>query len=147
TAVPIAEPRDPAKSYRANRFVYRFNEMEYLDDVVQDLYVIPAAGGEAHQLTHDRYMNNAPQWSPDGKEILYLAGMNPDIRNTFLPVLRILNVANGTTRDLITDWGNATAAAWTPDGKQIAFIGQPKGVAFGSKSDLWVIPSAGGTPQ
>ena len=40
TAVPIEEPRDPAKPYRVTRHVYRFNGMEYLDDVVQSLYVI-----------------------------------------------------------------------------------------------------------
>src|SRR5438552_3127145 len=30
TAVPIVEPRDPAKPYRVTRHVYRFDEAEYL---------------------------------------------------------------------------------------------------------------------
>src|SRR5450432_1978779 len=71
SAVPIEEPRDPAKPYRLTRTVYRFDALEYLDDVVQSLYVIDVEGGDAHRLTHDAMMNNEPQWSPDGQEILF----------------------------------------------------------------------------
>src|SRR5450432_2590984 len=44
-AVPIEEPRDPAKPYRITRHVFRFDALEYLDDVVQALYVVSAEGG------------------------------------------------------------------------------------------------------
>src|SRR5664279_5063919 len=35
TAAPQEEPRAPEKAYRVTRHVYRFNELEYLEDVVQ----------------------------------------------------------------------------------------------------------------
>jgi dipeptidyl aminopeptidase/acylaminoacyl peptidase len=147
TAPTAVEARDPAKPYRLNRFVYRFNDLGYLDDVVQSLYMIPAHGGEAQQLTDDRFMNSAPQWSPDGSEILYLVSMNPDVPNVFYPTLRVMTVSSGKTRDILGSWGYAQAAAWTPDGQQIVFTGQPHGKVIGSKSDLWMVSSKGGKPK
>ncbi len=42
--------------------------MGYLDDVVTDVCVIPAAGGEHKRLTADANMNAGISWSPDGQE-------------------------------------------------------------------------------
>jgi Tol biopolymer transport system component len=36
-----------------------------------DLWLVPAAGGEAHQLTHDVAEGGDPVWTPDGRWILY----------------------------------------------------------------------------
>ena len=146
TAVPIEEPRDAAKPYRVNRHVYRFNGMEYLDDVVQALYIIDAAGGEARRLTDDRLMTTDPQWSPDGKEILVMTSMYPDTHQTFYPHVTVIDVASGSARDLTGDWGSAGSAGWVGDGSRIAFTGLPHGLPIGSKSDLYVIDRAGGTP-
>lgn len=142
TASTVVEPRDFSKPYRVDRFVYRFNEMEYLDDVVQSVYVTSADGGEARQLTNDRLMNANPQWSPDGKELLYMAAMSPDAAKVFFPSLRIINLESGKTRDVLEGWGEIQAASWTPDG-QIVFAGQVSGKTIGSKSDLWVASASG----
>ncbi len=147
TAVPIEEARDPAKPYRVTRNVYRFNDMEYLDDVVQSLYVVDVDGGEARRVTDDPLMNSAPQWSPDGKEILLLSNMRPDTYRTFYQDIRVVDVASGAVRSLTEDWGVVASAGWLPDGKRIAFEGQPFGKLIGSKNDVWVIDSAGGEPE
>lgn len=148
TAVPIEEPRDPKKAYRIDRSVYRFNDMEYLDDVVQSLYVIDAAGGEARKLTNDRYMNTSPQWAPDGTEILYSATMSVDSFSGLFPTLRLVDVVSGSIRDVTEGWnGISGAAGWTPDGKRIVFTGQVKGLPIGSKDDIWVIDREGGEPE
>jgi dipeptidyl aminopeptidase/acylaminoacyl peptidase len=144
TAVPIEEPRDPAKPYRVTRNVYRFNGMEYLDDVVQSLYVIPLEGGEARQVTKDKLMNANPQWSPDGKSLMYLANMKPEIHNVFFPRIRIVNLLDDTIHEIAGEWGFAYAAAWLPDGESITFIGAPFGKPIGSKVDLWVVSAKNG---
>jgi dipeptidyl aminopeptidase/acylaminoacyl peptidase len=146
-AGPSGEPRDPAKPYRVRRHVYRFDALEYLDDVVQSLYVVSCEGGEPRQLTNDDCMNSNPQWSPDGKEILYAASMLPDVHKTFFPRLRVVDVVDGKVREIVGEWGEVTAAAWLPDGKHVAFIGQPDGLPIGSKSDLWIMDVAAGKPQ
>ncbi len=148
SAPPQTEPRDPSKPYRVDRHVYRFNDLEYLDDVVQSLYVVAAASGDARRLTDDRLTHGALQWSPDGTEILIASSMAPDAHRVFSPSLRVVNVASGQIRTLIDiEWGAVGAAGWTPDGKSIVFEGSVTGLPIGSKSDIWIISSAGGTPE
>jgi Tol biopolymer transport system component len=36
----------------------------------QDLWILPAGGGEMMPLTSDATADWSPQWSPDGREIL-----------------------------------------------------------------------------
>lgn len=146
TAPTVEKPRDMAKPYRVTRHVYRFNDMEYLDDAVQSLYVVDSAGGEARRVTDDRLLNSSPQWSPDGAEILLISSMYPDTHKTFYGRLRVIDVESGDVRTLTDDWGQAMAAGWLPGGKRIAFTGTPHGKVVGSKSDIWVIDSAGGEP-
>lgn len=145
TAGPASEPPDPQKPYRVTRHVYRFDGLGYLDNVVQDIYVIPVEGGEARQLTRDPCMNSAPHWSPDGQALLYTATMIPDSHQCLLPRLRVVNL-EGEVREIVGNWGFASSAAWTPDGKRIVFMGAPHGRPIGSKSDLWVIGRQGGEP-
>ncbi len=40
---------------------------------VNDLYLVPMAGGEARRLTFDNTASPSPVWSPDGREILFLS--------------------------------------------------------------------------
>lgn len=145
--VPSAvEPPDLTKPYRLTRHTYRFDKIGYLDGLVQDIYVISAAGGDPKQVTHEACMHVGPQWSPDGKEILFLASMFPKDHRGLLPHLRIVNLADGQLRDLTGEWGSASAAAWLPDGEHIAFIGSPHGLPIGSKNDLWLTDGQGNTP-
>jgi dipeptidyl aminopeptidase/acylaminoacyl peptidase len=127
--------------------VYRFNDMEYLDDVVQSLYIVGIEGGEAKRLSSDAFMNSNPQWSPDGSEILYMASMHPDIARAMTARVRAVNPDTGAMREILADWGIVGAASWTPDGKSVVVIGQPDGLPIGSKNDLWVVPASGGTPE
>ncbi len=139
------QPGDLKKPYRVTRNVYRFDGLGYLDQAVQDIYIINASGGEPKQLTDDRNMNTNPMWSPDGQEILFLCSMKPDTHR-FQPSLRVVNLRS-EMRDLCEQWGTAEAAAWLPNGRQIAFLGQHYGLPIGSKNDLWVINASGGEPE
>ncbi len=147
TALPKEEMRDFSKPYRVKRYIYRFNGMEYLDDVVQSIYVVPTTGGDARRVTKDDFMNTSPQWSPDGKKLMYLASMDPASARAVQPKIRIVNLIDNQTSDVFGDWGVAYEATWLPDGNNIVFFGQPWGLTIGSKSDLWVVPASGGTPE
>lgn len=148
TATKAEETRDPAKPYRVARHVYRFNGLGNVDDVAQTLFVIAASGGEPRQVTNDDYSSGSPQWSPDGKSLLYLVSMMPDVHDTFLARLRVVDLVSGAVRDVLGDWGTAGAAAWLPDGQHIAFEGVPFGLKIGSKADLWIISADGnGKPE
>lgn len=139
-----AQPIDYSKPYRVTRHIYRFNDMGYLDNALQDVYLIPAEGGEPRLLVHNDCMNSAPQWSPDGKEILYSISMFPDTHR-LVEALAVVDL-EGRSRMLVKDWGEASQGRWLPGGK-VAFVGTPAGRLIGSKSDLWVIDAQGGEPE
>ncbi len=146
TAGPATDPPQPDRPYRVTRHIYRFDTMGYLDNVVQDIYIASTEGGEPKRLTDDDWQNASPRWSPDGREILFIASMAPNSHSAFLGRLRAVNL-EGEVRDITRDWGQVISAAWPPDGERIVFCGTPHGRPIGSKSDLWVVDRQGGEPE
>ncbi len=145
TATLDREPRDPKKPYRVDRHPYRFDNMGYLDDVVQDIYVIDVDSGEVKQLTSDRTMNSGPKWSPDGQKILYTVNFPIDTIR-WMPGLRVVDL-DGKVQDIVWDWGFAGTGAWLPDSQHIAFIGTTADALPGAKSDLWITDLNGSTTE
>ena len=46
-------------------------------DLLPHVYIMPAAGGEAKRVTDaDSYSESSALWTPDGKAIVYLAGLD-----------------------------------------------------------------------
>jgi dipeptidyl aminopeptidase/acylaminoacyl peptidase len=150
TAGP-AQKRDPSLPYRVtDRRTYRFDGLGHLDDVVTDVYVVEVATGSVRQLPHDRNMNSAPQWSPDGGSVSYLVSYFPDRVYSFLPELHVVELASGTTRVVVGDWGGVFGRTWLADGR-IAFIGMPTPPAdthFGTRTpNLFTVSDRGGEPE
>lgn len=145
TTVASDQARDPSKPYRVTRSIYRLDGVGYIQDAVQDIYVIPVAGGEARRLTTGDILKQLQAWSPDDKAILYVASLAPDTQELRMG-LRTVDF-EGVERDITGDWGSATGAAWTPDGGRIVFVGEPEGKTIGSKQDLWVVGRDGGLPE
>ncbi|MCL4560555.1 MAG: S9 family peptidase, partial [Chloroflexi bacterium] len=145
TAGPQGEPPDPKKPYLLTRSIIRFNDIGYLDATVQDIYLLPAAGGKPRRITQDGCFHLSPKWSPDGNEILNLFMAAPDSHYPETS-LQVIDRKGKVTRTL-EGWGEVDAAEWLPDGKGIALVGQPAGKPIGSKNDLWVLLHQGETPE
>jgi len=107
------------------------------------LYLVPSAGGEPKQLTSGDLSQRAPDWSPDGRAIVFVQDSTDtsEVRNQVRPQLYVLSVADGAVRRLATPYVENFAPAWSPDGTAIAFICS-KG--RGEENDLCVMPAAGG---
>ncbi len=151
SARATADPVFPVKPYRVTRHVYRLDGSGYLHAAAPDLFVVPANGGVARNLTQDEAYNcyrTGPVWSPDSEEILFTTACFPDTYRWFA-ALRAVNL-NGTVRDVVKDWGCATnppSAAWTPGGDRIAFVGNPLDAPKQSHKHLWVVDRQNGTPE
>lgn len=147
TAKPHAADSEPldltSEPYRLDRTVYRFDAIGYLDQNVQDVYVLDIASGETRQLTADRASNANLRWSPDGRQILYDATMQPDAIRAMSPTLTLLDL-EGQRTPLLENWGTVANASFTPDGGGIVFAGCPLGKPIGSKSDLYLLNLASG---
>jgi dipeptidyl aminopeptidase/acylaminoacyl peptidase len=99
-------------------------------------------GSEPRQLTHDRFSDSAPQWSPDGRRILFMALADPDSFNPGCRALKTVDL-DGNVETVHSGWGGYETAAWLPDGRGIVFTGQEDGHPIGSKNDLWVCDLTG----
>ncbi|MCY3867214.1 MAG: S9 family peptidase [Chloroflexi bacterium] len=145
SAAPDAAAPDLRKEpYRLDRTVYRFDGIGYLDDAVQDIYVIDLDTGAIAQLTDDRCNNSNPRWSPDGRRILYDANMRFDNTRAMSPDLKLVDL-DGRQTLLLEDWASVENANFTVDGARIVFVGRPDdGKPIGTKSDVFVLDIASG---
>ena len=93
SAATDAEAPDLGKeAYRLDRTVYRFDGIGYLDDAVQDIYVLDLVSGEIQRLTDDRGNNSNPRWAPDGRSLLYDANMRFDNSRAMTPDLKTVDL-------------------------------------------------------
>lgn len=82
--------------------------------LMQDVW-LRTADGTMVQLTDDPYIEMAPVWSPDGRQVAYLS----DRRGTFGIYVR--DLASDADRFLTEVGGSIAGLAWSPDGQQLAY--------------------------
>ncbi len=118
------------------------------DQVVEDerlqypaLWVTEIATGKQRRLTSGPHYVWNLRWSPDSRAIAFLVSPTgkPDDEN--LTDIGIVPVEGGALRTLGVI---GRSFAWSPDGHWIAWAGGSDRDVHVAKSDLWVIPSAGG---
>jgi Tol biopolymer transport system component/DNA-binding winged helix-turn-helix (wHTH) protein len=99
-----------------------------------DIYVMNADGSNVRRIVDDAEYDVGPQWSPDGRKILFMTGRN---RNFDVYEMN----ADGTRqRNLTADNDKSDGApAWSIDGHNIAFVRRIEG-----KDQVFVMDSAGG---
>ena len=103
---------DPNVSPDGRRIAYVMGEVRFDDNrVVNQIYVVPLAGGDAKQLTSGGTSATSPRWSPDGKKIAYVTGGQIWVMD-----------ADGDDKEQVTKISTgAGGPVWSPDGKWIAF--------------------------
>jgi WD40-like Beta Propeller Repeat len=88
-----------------------------------DLWVVNADGTNATRLTHgsvDGYEDLHPDWSPDGRHIVF--GSIPNISGVFEPMQLYVIDPDGSNRTRLTYSGvHDSTPAWSPAGDKIAF--------------------------
>lgn len=98
-----------------------------------DLYRVAIATGEVTRLTNDTYTAIQPEFSPDGRSIVFVTDRGPKTdldKLQFGPLqLAMLDVASGEIRTLdLFNRGKHIDPHFTADGSAIYFIGEPDGI-------------------
>jgi dipeptidyl aminopeptidase/acylaminoacyl peptidase len=105
------------------------------------LYVMPAAGGDAVQITKGRFEAWRPVWSPDSTRIAFDAN-EPDRYGTRQLYVATLNgnPSRASVTAITTGRGTNIAPAWSPDGTRLVYQHtDPQ-----NSADLWMMDAKPG---
>ncbi len=117
----------PSFAPDGNRIVYVWDGA---DGENYDLYTVDAPGAPPQRLTTAKEDDVSPVWSPDGKSIAFLRGVDAQKSR-----LMLLDVGSGRERELreVRGWyaPHTRNLAWSPNGQWLAVLEQKEGRRFG----------------
>jgi len=120
---------EPAKVI--DKLVYRFNGLGYLKPGYSQLFVVPADGGTAKQVSSGNFQHGGQAfgagealWTPDSKYLILSANRHAHNENDPINTeIYEFSVADGSAKALTSRKGPDGDPAISPDGKAIAYVG------------------------
>lgn len=137
-------------SRRITRLLYKLNGVGYLPEEKWHIWTIDARTGKTLQLTDStEHEDTQPNWSPDGRWIVFVSNRADDPDTHFDEVdLYIIPSEGGELRPLHTPIGLIHSPRFSPDGQWIAYIGRVGGrESYWHNMSLWVVPFSGDNEQ
>ena len=99
------------------------------------IYIVDSDGANLRRLTES--LDQAPDWSPDGKRIAFTFMPNPVIKPNQVHVMDV----DGSNRRMLHSW--SSCPAWSPDGAKIVFHSWRDGWEQWESSDIYVMNADG----
>lgn len=96
-------------------------------DLMGSIWTLPAAGGQARQLTDGLMQASRPRWSPDGKRVLY------QVRTSAGGQAWLLDTTSGETQRAIDVPFHVQDASWHPHDAKLLFVSDQHGQGL----DVW----------
>ncbi len=107
---------------------YAEGETRFNDNRRRHIFMVDIASGKVDQKTSGNFEEHSIDWSPDGKEILFVSNREPDPDLFYNPDLFALKVSDGSIRRLTASEYAEFRPQWSPDGSSIAFMGTKRGL-------------------
>src|SRR6202162_3751385 len=128
----------------ARRLDYTHDGQGFVDGRGHHLFVAPASGGEATQLTSGAWDVGGFDWSPASAKLVVAGNAEPD--SDLQRELNLYVVDLAGNRDKLTGGFYLSSPSWSPRGDLIAFVA-PNGLDAGLIERLWIVPPSGGVPR
>jgi dipeptidyl aminopeptidase/acylaminoacyl peptidase len=101
----------------------RFNDNQRLH-----IFAVDVASKQVRQITRGETDEHSIDWSPDGKEILFVSNREANQDEFFNYDIFALRVADSSIRRLTATEYNEYEPLWSPDGKRIVYRGTRRGL-------------------
>jgi len=114
------------------RYLYHATASEglthYNDNRRLHLDVVDVGTKQARQLTNGVRDEHSLDWSPDGKDIVFISNYEPNPDEFFNYDVFAVRVADGAIRRLTPTENAEYGPVWSPDGKHLAYAGTHRGL-------------------
>ncbi|MEO6597358.1 MAG: S9 family peptidase [Planctomycetota bacterium] len=148
---PIAMPKAPKGAKWADeakvitRLAYRRDREGYRPAGYRHLFVVDATGGTPRQVTQGDFDHDSPEWTADGKELVF-AGLrlaDADWQVEESEVYAVQVDGEGTVRQLTDRRGPDANPMPSPDGRFVAYTSRDKDDDTYSIAPLWLMATDG----
>ncbi len=144
------EGADWAKPFKLyDTLVYRDDGKGYVKEGFYHLFVVPAEGGTPRQITSGSFHHRErPEWTADGKSLLFSANRRDDWEHEPLDSdLYLASIADGALTRLTDRRGADARPSISPQGKRVAFVGFDDAGRGHHQSELYVMSLDGKNRQ
>lgn len=146
TGKPPATEKPKSDVKVITRIKHKFDGEGFWDNRYKHIFVVPAQGGPARQVTDGDFDHREPAWSPDGTRLAFVANRSEDADYTNVADLWVLTLATGELRRVTGSVGPVSNPVWSPDGTLIAYLGHENACMQASNTMLWTAAADGGAP-
>ena len=117
------------RPFVVDRYLFKVDEVGYLDTGASILYVFEIATKKMTQVTSGDFDDESPAWSPDGKWLAFSSKRTmPDPDRNYDCNIFVVAPDNSDKgahlRQVTTNPGSDAQPEWSPDGKWIAYVTQ-----------------------
>jgi len=130
------------------RVFYKLDGYGYLPKEREHIWTVDVRTGKAIQLTdHEIYDETEPNYTPDGKWIVFVSNRSQEPDLTYERVdLFVMPAEGGKPRRIATPLGDKNHISISPDGKWVAYVGHEGEYLDWKNNEIWAVPLDGSIP-
>lgn len=135
------------KPYVMDRYRFKRDYTGYLDRRAKHFYMLDLASQEIDTLTAGMYDENDPDFSPDGKQIVFSSNRTADPDRNDNRDIYIMDAKPHASMKQLTTWpGEDKQPTFSPDGNSIAYLQSSSDLVYTMYGHdiLAVVPATGG---
>jgi dipeptidyl aminopeptidase/acylaminoacyl peptidase len=125
---------------------YKSNGVGFVYDRPEQIFVVPAAGGEVRQLTTGSFDSHHPAWSPDSQLVAFASARHAERDEDLAADVFTVPVGSGDLRQLTRSEGPVSWPAFSPDGRVVAYVGHSDRRGVSRHHRVYTVPAGGGSP-